>query len=257
MFDDPLTLLFICAMVFLSGLIDSIAGGGGLISLPAYLFIGIPPHIAYGCNKFGSACGTTLSVLRFFRYGVLDVKVALTAAGGAFIGSAIGSQIVLFLNEQTLKKFLLVLLPIAAFIILFKVRKTDERPVFDLPLKKRLIQAVFVGTALGMYDGIFGPGCGTFAILAFTGIMGYDLRTSSGNAKALNLASNYASTITFMAAGTVDYSLAIPAAISCIIGNYIGSGLAIHKGARFIRPTMILVIVLLMAKIIYDVVIGG
>ena len=80
MFEEPLTLFFICAAVFFAGLVDSIAGGGGLISLPAYLFVGIPPHIAYGCNKFASSCGTTLATLRFLKNGVLDLKISLIAA---------------------------------------------------------------------------------------------------------------------------------------------------------------------------------
>ncbi len=254
MFDDPLKLLFVCGMVFLAGLIDSIAGGGGLISLPAFLSIGLPPHIAFGCNKFSSSFGTTISAFRFFKNGVLDLKISLVAAAASFIGSTIASRFVLLLDSNTLKKLLVIVIPIAAFIVLFKVRGSDNKPAFDLAEKKRVVRASVAGIILGLYDGLIGPGTGTFAILAFTGFMGYELRMASGNAKILNLASNYASMLAFIIAGSVDYRIALPAAASCIAGHYIGAGLAIHKGAKFIRPTMLGVLTLLMIKIIWDMV---
>ena len=113
--------------------------------------------------------------------------------------------------------------------------------------------AILIGVLIGLYDGIFGPGTGTFAIIAYTMIMKYDLRTASGNAKILNLASNYASVITYMIAGTVVYSIAVPAAVCGILGNYLGAGFAIKKGAKFIKPMMIVVVVLILGKMFMDV----
>ncbi len=247
-----LSIVFICVMIFLAGFIDSIAGGGGIISLPAYLFIGLPAHQAYGCNKFSSACGTTLSTVRFFINGTLDLKVALIAAAGSFIGSGIASKIVLMLDEQVLKAMLLVLLPIVAIVIICKRNFGSENLVSQLNNKRKWILAAAIGLLIGGYDGLFGPGTGTFAIFAFSILMKYDLKTASGNAKVLNLASNYASVITFAFAGTILYQVAIPAAICGIAGNYIGAGLAIKRGAAFIRPMMIVVMTLLLGKIVFD-----
>ncbi len=246
------SMLFVCVMVFLAGFVDSVAGGGGIISLPAYIFVGLPPHQAYGCNKFSSAFGTTFSAARFFLNGTLDLKVALVSAVGSFIGSGIASKIVLLLDEQVLKGMLVFILPIVAVIIMFKRNYGEENLAAQLQGVKVWILAMAIGFLIGGYDGLFGPGTGTFAIFAYTMIMKYDLRTASGNAKVLNLASNYASLVTFAFAGTILYKIAIPAAICGIVGNYIGSGFAIKRGAKFIRPMMLVVMVLLLGKMLID-----
>ena len=114
--------------------------------------------------------------------------------------------------------------------------------------------ALAIGLGIGLYDGIFGPGTGTFAIIAFTTLMGFDLRTANGNGKVLNLASNYASLFTYLMNGLVVFHIGIPCAISNILGNLLGSHFALKKGARFIRPMMLVVLVLLLGKLISDAV---
>ena len=203
-------LLFLMLMTGFAGFVDSAAGGGGLISLPAYLFAGLPVHYTYGTNKFSAACGTTFATAQFFQKGAMNIRVGLLAAVGSFVGSALGSHIVLLLSDQVLR--------------------------------------------IGLYDGIFGPGTGTFAIIAFTTLMGFDLRTAGGNAKVLNLASNYASLVTYLSSGLVVFSIGIPCAISGIVGNLLGSHFALKKGAKFIRPMMLVVLVLLLGKIVSDAV---
>jgi len=111
-----------------------------------------------------------------------------------------------------------------------------------------------IGLGIGLYDGIFGPGTGTFAIIAFTTLMGFDLRTAGGNAKVLNLASNYASLVTYLMNGLVVFSVGIPCAVSGIVGNLLGSHFALKNGAKFIRPMMLVVLVLLLGKIVSDAV---
>jgi uncharacterized membrane protein YfcA len=113
---------------------------------------------------------------------------------------------------------------------------------------------LLIGLIIGCYDGFIGPGTGTFAVIAYTALMRYGLKKASGNAKALNLASNYAAVITFALAGTIRYDIALPAAAFSIAGNYLGSGLAIKKGAKFIKPMLIVVMIILLAKLGYDVV---
>ena len=145
------------------------------------------------------------------------------------------------------------MLPIIAVLIFIKKDYGEENLSANLSKSKMITFAILIGVLIGLYDGIFGPGTGTFAIIAYTMIMKYDLRTASGNAKILNLASNYASVITYMIAGTVVYSIAVPAAVCGILGNYLGAGFAIRKGAKFIKPMMIVVVVLILGKMFMDV----
>ena len=246
-------LAFLWFFVFLGGFVDSAAGGGGLISLPAYLFVGLPPHTAIGCNKFSAACGTTLSAARFFKNGAVDWQVAAVSAVCSFISSYIGIRIALMINQETLKTVLVIVLPIVAVLLLFKRSFGTENQSSDIPKKKALVLAACTGLLIGFYDGLIGPGTGTIAIIVFSAWMKYDLKTASGNAKVMNLASNYASLIAVITGNKVVYSIAIPAAVFGIIGNYIGAGFAIKKGTAFIKPLMICVIVLLFGKLFYDV----
>ena len=246
-------LVFLCFFVFLAGFIDSAAGGGGLISLPAYLFVGLPPHIAIGCNKFSAGCGTTFSAARFFKNGAVDWQIAAISAVFSFLFSFLGTKLALRINQETLKTVLVIVLPIIAVMLLFKRNFGSENQSDSIPKKKAFILAACAGLAIGFYDGLIGPGTGTIAIIVFSAWMKYDLKTASGNANILNLASNYASLIAVILGGKVIYSVAVPAAVFGIIGNYIGAGFAIKKGTAFIKPLMIAVIVLLFGKLFYDV----
>lgn len=245
-------MVFLILMAGFAGFVDSAAGGGGLISLPAYLFAGLPAHYTYGTNKFSAACGTTFSTLNFFKNGAMNVKVGILAAIGSFAGSTLGSRIVLLLSDDVLNLMLLVILPLAAVLILWRRKMPDENHDDGILTAKKALLALCIGVGIGLYDGMIGPGTGTFAIIAFTTLMGFDLRTANGNAKVLNLASNYASLVTYVLSGYVVFSIGIPCAISGIAGNLLGSHFALKKGARFIRPMMLVVLVLLLGKLISD-----
>lgn len=243
-------MIFIAA--FAAGFVDSIAGGGGLITLPAYTLTGLPMHFVYGCNKFSAAFGTTVASVRYWKHKMLEVPVGIAAAIGAFVASGIAAKIVLYLDDTTLKTMLLVILPIAGILTVMNknMGETDNSQQFST--KKKILLGALIGIAMGFYDGIFGPGTGTFAMMAFCFVMKYDLRTASGNAKCLNLASNYAALAVFLIEGTVYFPLAIPAAGFGILGNYIGSGLAIQKGTKFIRVMLMVVMVLLFVSVAID-----
>lgn len=247
----PVT-VFVCLLVGLAGFVDASAGGGGIIALPAYVFTGMPAHLAFGCNKFSSACGTTLSVFKFWRAGAVNVRSSLLAAVSSFIGSGIAASIVLMIPDHVLKTMLLIILPLAAIVIFLKKDMGEEDFPHSLSHRAAFFLSLLIGFLIGGYDGMFGPGAGTFAIFAFSSIMKYDLKTASGNAKIVNLASNYASLLTFALAGAVYYQIAVPAGICNIIGNYIGAAYALKKGGRFIRPMMAAVLIFLLAKITFD-----
>ena len=196
--------------------------------------------------------GTSIATLRYYRNKMVDIPVGLTAAAGAFLCSAIAAKIVLFLNEQTLKTMLLVILPIVAVMTLLNKNMGGENRSHSFTKGKKYALAFLIGSLVGFYDGMFGPGTGTFALIAFCLILKYDMRTATGNAKFLNLASNYASLVVFILAGTVYWAVAVPAAGFNILGNYLGSGVAIKKGAKVIRKMLMIVIVLLFIKVLSE-----
>jgi len=249
---SPGMMVFLLCMLFLAGFVDSAAGGGGLISLPAYLFAGLSPHLTYGTNKFSAACGTTFSTLKYLRSGAVELKIAVLAAAGSFAGSALGVQLVMHLSDAALQTMLLVILPAAAVLILRQRDLHDDNRYNGQLTARNAMLALAIGLGIGCYDGLFGPGTGTFAILAFSTVLGFDLRTAGGNAKLLNLASNYASLITYLAGGMVVFSVGVPCAAANIAGNLLGSRLALKKGSRFIRPMMLCVLALLLCKIGWD-----
>lgn len=143
----------ICFFVFLAGFVDAAAGGGGLISLPAYIASGMPVHLAYGSNKFSSACGTTLASIRFFRNKAMDIPVALLAAAGSFIGSGIAARIVLMMDDALLKRIVILVLPIAAVIIFLNRGYGEENNSYILPKEKRFFLPVLLACLLDFMTG--------------------------------------------------------------------------------------------------------
>lgn len=246
--------ILICLLVFLGGFIDSIAGGGGLISLPAYTAAGLPMHLALGSNKLSSSLGTIFSTFRFMKSGKIHYKSALSSVIGALIGSFLGARAALALDDRYLRYCLVVLLPIIAVFILTRRKFGEEEKSANLSSFRIVVYSILSGLIIGAYDGFFGPGTGTFLILIYTGIIGFNITVASGNAKLVNLASNIAAVAAFLASGNVLFAVALPAAVFGILGNWIGSGLAIKNGAKVIKPVLLFVLVLLLAKIGYDLV---
>ena len=243
--------------VFFAGLVDSMAGGGGLISVPAYLAAGLPPHFVLGNNKFSSAFGTLFATLRYHQERLIDLPVALASAACALAGSFLGARMVMLVDPGFLRYVLVALIPA---ITVFSLVKGDlgglDRSGSVGPARKYSL-AVPAALAIGFYDGFFGPGTGTFLILFYTLALRYDLVTANANTKVVNLASNVAALAAFMAGGKVIYSVGLPAAACGIAGNLLGARLVIRNGNRAVRPVMIGVLVLLFAKIAYDLVAQG
>jgi len=252
---DTLSILpIVCPLVFLGGLIDAVAGGGGLITLPAYLLAGLPPHLASGTNKCGNAFGTFLSTGRFLKRGDVHLPTALTAAAGALLGAWLGAKLNMVVPEQALYYLMLAVVPVMAVFLLFKRDFGTEDRSGELGRGRLLALSGGIGLAVGAYDGFFGPGAGTFLMLAFTGLCRFDLLTASGNTKMANSASNLASLIAFALGGEVMWTVGIPAALCGIAGNYVGSSLALKKGAKLIRPMFLVVLSLLILRLVWDLV---
>lgn len=247
--------LIVCPLVFLGGLVDAVAGGGGLITLPAYLLAGLPPHLASGTNKCGNAFGTFLSTARFIRRGNIHVPSAMAGAVGALIGAWIGSKLNLVVPDQYLYYIMLAVVPVTAVFLLFRRDFGTENQSQTHSKEILLLLSLCIGLFIGGYDGFFGPGAGTFLMLAFTGLCRFDLLTASGNTKVANSASNAASLLSFALERQVLWPVGVPAAVCGILGNYVGSSLALHRGGKIIRPMFFVVLALLLIRLAWEI--GG
>lgn len=242
----------VCPLVFIGGLIDAIAGGGGLVTLPAYLIAGLPAHTAAGTNKCGNVFGTALAMVRFLRRDHVHRHSAIVAALAALVGSHLGVRLNLLLPSDVLYYIMLGAVPVLAISLRTKRNFGNESNIDKFSPKMLLLVSGAVGFFVGGYDGFFGPGAGTFLMLAFTGICGFDLLTASGNTKVVNTASNMAALVTFAMAGQVMWAVGLPAAACNMVGSYIGSNLALTRGAKIIRPMFLVVLTLLVGKLVWD-----
>ncbi|MDR2518489.1 MAG: TSUP family transporter [Spirochaetaceae bacterium] len=245
------TFLIVCPLVFLAGLLDSIAGGGGLISLPAYLFAGVPIHFALGTNKLSSIAGTAVASYRYYKNKYTDLKLCAPWILAALAGSALGASLTLLVDERYLQRLLLAVLPVTA-VYVFKKKRLDPPAGAPLSRSRSLVYGLGVSFFIGGYDGFFGPGAGTFLILLYCGVAKIDSPIAAGNAKLVNLASNLSSLVLFLCHRRTLIPLGLTAALFSVIGAYIGSGLVIRKGTGVIRGAVLTVLALLFLKIACD-----
>ncbi len=251
------TYLIVLPVVFLAGLVDSIAGGGGLLSVPAYMAAGLPPHYVLGNNKFSSSFGTFIASLRYYQHGLIDVRVALLSAFFALIGSFLGTSAVLLLSPDFLRILLIILIPLVAALTLANRSLGRENRSQHQSRQRKYSLAAVASLLIGFYDGFFGPGTGMFLIFFYTLVLKYDFVTANANTKVVNLASNVAAVITFIINGKIIYAIGIPAACAGVAGNLLGARLVIKKGSAIIRPIFIFTLVLLFGKILFDLLAGN
>ena len=245
----PQMFIIVCPMLFLAGLVDAIGGGGGLISLPAYLFAGLPIHASIATNKLSSTCGTSLATARFIRHKLVDYKLAIPSVICAVAGSSLGARLSLHMSEQVMKNVLFVVLPVSAFFVLNK-NLFQDRGGEAQANRRTLVVAAVSAFVIGIYDGFYGPGTGTFLIIAFTVFAKMGITSANAQTKVINLTTNVTSLVIFLLHGQVVLPLGIAAALCNMAGNYIGAGLAMDKGAKIVRPIILVVLLLLLIKII-------
>ena len=245
--------LIVCPLVFLAGFIDSIAGGGGLIATPAYMLAGLPMHSVLGANRAMSLFGSSVAAWNYIKSGNINWHAAIIAAAGSFAGSALGSQLALRIDGNTLKTAFVFILPVVAIFVLFGKKKSDNENSTMLTGFKLNLVAFLVGVITGAYDGLIGPGAGTFMIIGFNMLVGLDYIKSGGCAKVVNVASNVSAFISFVTAGQVIWALAIPAAIFSMAGNLLGSTYAIKHGSALVKKVMIFVLIGIFIKLAIDV----
>lgn len=261
--DLPLHFYLILPLVsFVAGVVDAIAGGGGLLTLPALLATGIPSHLSLGTNKAQAIWGAIGATWKFWRGGQIDRRRALTSFLAGAAGSGIGASAVLLVDPRSLRWVIVVLLAaVGVFMAVYRppapAASESGAPVQPkVPTRRRSLIAVALSVLIGAYDGFFGPGTGTLLIVAFAGVLHEPLVNASANAKVVNLASNAAALTAFAIGGKVLWLVALPMAVAQLIGGYVGAGIAVAGGHRMIRLATLSVVAALIAKIVWDSVAG-
>jgi len=247
-----IALLILCPLIFLAGFIDSIAGGGGLISLPAYIFVGLPIHNAYGTNKLPNSLGTATAMVNYYRSNSIDFSAAIPGGIGALLGSWIGTRLAISLSPRALQICLMVILPLVGIFIFTRRGAKDTETKDPLSTRLKYSLSFFIGLVCGCYDGFFGPGAGMFMTLALVGLVRLELIKAVGTTKVINFASNFASVITWFASGNIIFPIALPCIVCSIAGGFLGSRMAVKIGTKLIRLVLALVAALLFAKILID-----
>lgn len=251
-----LTFAIVCPLVMLGGFVDAVAGGGGLISLPAYLIAGLPPHNAIGTNKLSSFMGTSLTVARFTKLGYIPWRQAALFVVLALAASSAGARLALLLSPEVFTYILLVALPATAIYVYRS--KAFEREASE-GRSRRATLAIGAGAAavIGVWDGFYGPGTGTFLILALTGLAHMQLREANGVSKAINLATNIAALAVMLHAGKVVLLLGLVAGLFGIAGNYLGTVLFDRGGAKIAKPMVIVVLCIFFVRTVWQLATGS
>jgi hypothetical protein len=245
---DPLVLLALAGVGLVAGFVDAIAGGGGLIGVPALLLAGLPPVAAFATNKVQSAVGTSIAVITYWRKGFLSLRMLLPALVATATGGFIGALVVKRIDTSLLTLAVPIALILIAGYFLFipRLTDTDRHARLSFP---RFVPVM--GFVIGFYDGIFGPGTGSFLTIGFVTLFGLGLTRAAGHTKALNLMSNLGALALFVPSGDVWWPAAIAMAIGQSCGGWLGAVTGIRFGARIIRPLVVAVSVILALRLLF------
>jgi uncharacterized membrane protein YfcA len=245
----PLQLVLLFFAGLAGGFIDAIAGGGGLITVPALLACGLPPQVALGTNKFQSSIGTSITVWRYARAGLMHTPWLWLAAVCSLLAGAGGALAVTVMSKDLLKQIIPWMLAMVALYTALN-RRFGLHP--GRTILSPVVFAIFFGILMGFYDGFFGPGVGSFWAVALVSLLGLDLRHATGYTKAANLASVTGALIVFLANHSVHFAAGGAMIAGQLFGARLGSGLVVRRGAAFIRPVFLAVVFTMTAKLLWD-----
>ena len=245
---EPSIYLALTGVAVVTGFIDAIAGGGGLIMMPALLFAGVPPIQALGTNKLQSMFGTATALRNYWRSGLVTLSGNRLTAAVVFIGAAAGCLIVQSIKVKALNLIIPSLLVASALYVLLSPRMSDDDAHHRVSAKGYAP----IGGAIGFYDGFFGPGTGSFLMFIFIGLFGFDFLTASASSKVINLATNVAAVIVFAAFGLIYYEYALPMGVCNVAGAIVGTRLAMLKGNRFVRHLFLDVVTVMIARFAWE-----
>lgn len=249
---EPLTIAILCAVAFLAGFIDAIAGGGGLLTVPALLTAGLPPHLVLGTNKLAATFGSFTASLTYYRKRLFDPVFWRHALFATALGSLIGVLVVDQLDKQLLERALpLVILAAALYSLLAKVPRDDQHMLPEYTGKLRWQQRL-QGLSLGFYDGIAGPGTGSFWMVSSMMLYKINLLLTSGVARTMNFVSNGVALVTFALLGHVHWFLGIAMGSCLMLGAYLGAHTAIRFGSQLIRPLFILMVMAIAGRLLWQ-----
>ncbi len=239
--------------MFIAGFIDSIAGGGGLISTPTLLLVGLPPHLALGTNKLAASAGTLVSSHEFFKSNKLNFKLLKMLIPFAFLGAIVGVSILQFISPDLLRLLIpFMIFGVAIYTVISK--KVGMVDTFNGFTPKNKLLGKLLTSTLGFYDGFFGPGTGTFFMFGLVKIFGFDFTVATANTKVLNFTTGFAALLTFIYNGQVNIKYGLFATIFMITGSKLGSKMAIKNGAKFIKPIFIIMSLAMASKMFLSLV---
>lgn len=244
-------LLALVMVAFLAGYVDAIAGGGGMILIPALLFTGLPAVSAMAVNKMVAMSGTSLAVIKYVLARQIHWRLVLWSLIPCLLASFIGGQVALAANEQLLLWLILLCIPVALYFVLSTSDTSSEES--PLPVKK----AIGILSPIGFYDGLLGPGTGTYMTIAMRRFLSMDYLKATATTKPINLATNAGAAIAFVLAGKVIWGLALPMLLANIAGAWVGSHFAIKNGAGFIRRMLVIVLLLMLVANAVKLVVSG
>ena len=247
MLFDVDTLLLLIAIAGIAGFVDAIAGGGGLLTIPALMWAGLPPLQVLGTNKLQAVFGSFAATLNFVRKGEIRLKEMAVSVALTFLGSTTGTLTVQHIDTSLLQQLLPILLIAFALYFLFSPR------VGDIDAHRRIgihLFALTAGFGIGFYDGFFGPGTGSFFAFAFVALLGFNLRKATAHAKLLNFTSNFASLLAFMIAGHLVWTIGLAMAAGQFVGSWIGSHMVLKHGTQLVRPLLVIVSLSMAAKLL-------
>lgn len=242
---DVLALLALTGLA--AGFVDSIAGGGGLLTVPALLWAGLSPAQALATNKLQSSFGSFSATMKFVRSGELDLATIRLMIACTFIGASAGALAVQAINPEFLRDAIPLMLIAIALWLIFSPKAGE------LDAHQRIGATAFaltIGTGVGFYDGVFGPGTGTFFAIAFVSLLGFNLKKATAHTKALNFTSNIASLLMFLAGGQIVWIVGLTMGVGQYVGAQVGAHLVIRNGAKFVRPVLLIVSMAITAKIV-------
>jgi len=248
------TILILSALAFMAGFIDAVVGGGGLIQLPALLVTlpNAPLPTIFGTNKIAALSGTSMAAFQYAKRIRFNVKLLITISVASFIASYFGAKIVSIINPATLKPIILIIL-IAIAIYTFIKKDLGKIETKQLSLTRQMIFGSAIGLIIGFYDGFFGPGTGSFFVLAFVVILGFEFVQASAYAKIVNCMTNISALIVFIRQGNYIIGIAILMAVFNIAGSVIGSKMALKRGNGFIRVFFLIIVTIMIIRYGYDV----
>ena len=243
-------LTIICPLVFMAGFVDAAVGGGGLISLPAYLFAGFPVHAAIATNKLSAGFGLAAATARYALKGYVAWRLAALCAACSLVGAELGARLALTLDDRAFKIIMLLLLPPTALYVLRGQSLSREG---SGPGTRQTALSMAIAFALGAYDGFYGPGAGTFMLLLLTAAAGLSLNDANGISKVINLTSGLTSLAVFWANGKVLVPVGLIAGLFSLAGSAMGARAFVRGGAKVVRPLMLAVLCVFFVRVLLEV----